>query len=96
MKEIKLFNREEADMRLIKSNKWWSNKWKLEVDDRHEYCLQYCRLIYNEDSTTIQAIDPSGGPFISIGDIYEGKYKIVGFDMSEPGISVIIDEGNYN
>lgn len=25
------------------------------------------RIIYNEDNKTIQAFDPSGGPFISIG-----------------------------
>ena len=26
---------------------------------------------------TIEAIDPSGGPFISLGDEFEDRYKIV-------------------
>lgn len=34
------------------------------------------RIIYNEDNKTIQAFDPSGGPFISIGYEITPSYKV--------------------
>ena len=46
--------------------------------------LEFCRFIGEHQIENnkvnwdvIEAIDPSGGPFISLGDEFEGKYKIV-------------------
>lgn len=35
-----------------------------------------CRLIFGEDNETIEAFDPQGGPFMSIGYVIDSKYKI--------------------
>lgn len=32
-----------------------------------------CRLIFDEDPGSIKAVDPSGGPFISVGDEVDGR-----------------------
>ena len=94
--KIELFNRDRAYLCLVKTDKKISDNiysWKLEVDDIHPYVLQYCRYIMDDDKS-IGAIDPSGGPFMSIGDTFEhGKYKIVKLN----GIKDIwISEGNNN
>ena len=77
--KIKLYNRDGADLWLKKCNKQiepniWM--WYLDVDKEHEYVLNYCRII-GDDILEPEAIDPSGGPMLSIGDEFEGKYKIV-------------------
>lgn len=88
MKEIKLFNRDGADLRLVqkylKEIEPGITEWELQVDKKHDYVLEFVRFIgnYNEDKNSvdwsvIEAIDPSGGPFISLGDEFENKYKIV-------------------
>ena len=79
MKKIKLYNRDGADLWLKKCNKQiepnvWM--WYLDVDEKHEYILKYCRYI-GDNLLEPEAIDPSGGPMLSIGDEFEGKYKIV-------------------
>lgn len=64
--KINLFNRDGADL-------WLEPKtWTLKVDDSHKYALDFMRLIGDEE---IEAVDPSGGPFISVGDIL-GEYKV--------------------
>ena len=78
MNKIKLFNRDGADLwleeeKIIDEN---ISEWKLKVDSNHEYCLKYLRIIGNFPSE-IEAIDPSGGPMINIGDEFENKYKII-------------------
>lgn len=86
MKEIKLFNRDGADLKLVNIK---DNIWKLEVDRKHEYVLHYMRVIHKEnidytnargalDPKNYLAVDPSGGPMINLGDIFEG-YKLVEF-----------------
>ena len=86
MKEIKLFNRDGADLRLsfVEEIMPFISRWELTVDRKHDYVLHYCRMIceYDEktkttDWSTIISIDPSGGPFISLGDEFKNKYKIV-------------------
>jgi len=78
MKKIKLYNRDGADLWLEDTGKQIDENisiWKLSVDDKHKYVLEFCRYIgyFSEP----EAIDPSGGPMISLGDKFEGKYKIV-------------------
>ena len=76
--KIKLFNRDGADMWIEKGRKIDSNifEWTLKVDKQHNYCLEYIRMIGNYP-LEIDAVDPSGGPFISVGDEFENKYKII-------------------
>ena len=88
MKEIKLFNRDGADLKLVqkylKEIEPHITEWELQVDDKHKYVLEFVRFIgnYDEDKNSIdwsviEAIDPSGGPMINLGDEFEGRYKIV-------------------
>lgn len=65
--KINLFNRDGANL-------WLEPKiWTLKVDDSHKYALEFMRLIGDKE---IEAVDPSGGPFISVGDIL-GEYKVI-------------------
>ena len=67
--KIELYNRDRANLWLEKEN---SDIWKLKVDNTHKWVLEYIRVIgYPE----IEAIDPSGGPFISVGDILSDTEK---------------------
>ena len=73
MKKIKLFNRDGADLYLeyVKEISPKVSLWELIVDDDHKYCLEYMRVIAKDYSSkdiadwNIEAIDPSGGPFLS-------------------------------
>lgn len=78
MKKIKLFNRDGADLWLeeVKTIDPNISEWKLKVDSNHSYCLKYIRIIGNYP-LEIEAVDPSGGPMISLEDKFENKYKIV-------------------
>lgn len=80
---IKLFNRDGASMYLyrnddatpIESNIY---EWEITVDSKHKYVLEHCRIIYEKGfDSDIIAIDPSGGPFLSVSDEFKDKYKIV-------------------
>lgn len=88
MNKIKLYNRDGADLWLeqktLKEIEPYISEWELKVDSKHSYVLEFCRFIgeYQIENNkvnwdVIEAIDPSGGPFISLGDEFEGKYKIV-------------------
>lgn len=83
--KIKLPNRDRADLWLEQIDD--SDLWKLTVDKDHEYCLKYMRCggdfdIEEKDGKQIihwksrQMIDPSGGPYLEIGDEIEG-HKIL-------------------
>jgi len=77
--KIKLFNRDGADLYIEKSEQQVEPNiyvWNLKVDKKHEYCLEYMRCIGNYPND-IEAVDPSGGPMINIGDEFQNKYKIV-------------------
>lgn len=91
MKKIKLYNRDGANLWLENIK---DNQWQLKVDKNHEYCLQYIRVIGNYPKE-IEAIDPSGGPFLSKGDILDGNYEIVDF-LFLNGTTLILNERNNN
>lgn len=80
MKEINLFNRDGADLKLVQKHlkeiEPSITEWELQVDEKHRYVLEFCRYI-GDDFLEPKAIDPSGGPMIGLGDEFEGKYKIV-------------------
>lgn len=71
MNRIQLYNRDGANLWLEKIE---NSTWKLKVDEKHSYCLNFIRIIFsNEDD--IEAVDPSGGPFISVNDTFD-NYRI--------------------
>ena len=76
--KIKLFNRDGADLWLekIKSISNHISEWRLCVDAKHLYCLNYLRCI-GDYPNNLEAVDPSGGPMINVGDKFMNKYKIV-------------------
>jgi hypothetical protein len=80
MKEIKLFNRDGANLRLVqkylKEIEPGITEWELQVDDKHKYVLEFCRYI-GDNFLEPEAIDPSGGPMINLGDEFENRYKII-------------------
>ena len=95
MKKIKLFNRDGADLYLVKTNEEIEPNiwvWSLEADKRHGYIFEYCRFMIDSDNT-IEAIDPSGGPMLSLADEFEDKYKIVKINSVN---NIWISERNNN
>lgn len=96
MKEIKLFNRDGADLRLVqkylKEIEPGITEWELQVDDKHKYVLEFCRYI-GDNFLEPEAIDPSGGPMINLGDEFKNKYKIVKINSVK---SLWLSERNNN
>ena len=95
MKKIKLYNRDGADLWLECTDKKVDNNifiWTLKVDPKHNYIFEYMRIIGNYP-TNIDAIDPSGGPMLSVADEFENKYKIVKINSVN---SIWISERNNN
>lgn len=96
MKEIKLFNRDGADLRLVQKDlkeiEPGITEWELQVDKKHNYVLEFCRYI-GDNFLEPEAIDPSGGPMINLGDEFENKYKIVKINSVK---SIWISERNNN
>ena len=96
MKEIKLFNRDGANLKLVqkylKEIEPGITEWELQVDDKHKYVLEFCRYI-GDNFLEPEAIDPSGGPMINLGDEFEGKYKIVKINSVK---SLWLSERNNN
>jgi hypothetical protein len=73
MNKIKLDNRYNANIWIEHIDE---DLWQLKAE--HPEDLRYMRLIYEDDNKTIYAVDPSGGPFLSLGTIvgFEEKYII--------------------
>ena len=80
MKEIKLYNRDGADLKLVQKHlkeiEPHITEWELQVDEKHKYVLEFCRYI-GDNFLEPEAIDPSGGPMINLGDEFENRYKII-------------------
>lgn len=96
MKVIKLFNRDGADLKLVQKHlkeiEPHITEWELQADEKHEYVLEFCRYI-GDNFSEPEAIDPSGGPMINLGDEFENKYKIVKINSVK---SIWISERNNN
>jgi hypothetical protein len=96
MKRIKLYNRDGADLKLVRKHlkeiEPYITEWELQVDEKHRYVLEFCRYI-GDNFLEPEAIDPSGGPMINLGDEFEGKYKIVKINNTN---SIWISERNNN
>jgi hypothetical protein len=80
MNKIKLYNRDGADLNLVQKHlkeiEPHITEWELQVDDKHKYILEFCRYI-GDNFLEPEAIDPSGGPMINLGDEFENRYKII-------------------
>lgn len=80
MSKIYLKNRDRAKLWLEQTD---SDLWKLKVDPEHEYCIKYMRMggdfEINSDHDVkwnkIAMIDPSGGPYLEIGDKLKDELK---------------------
>ena len=96
MNKIKLYNRDGADLRLVQKHlkeiEPHVTEWELQVDEKHKYVLEFCRYI-GDNFLELEAIDPSGGPKINLGDEFEGKYKIVKINSVK---SLWLSERNNN
>lgn len=73
LNKIKLFNRDGANLNLISED---GILWTVNVDEKHKYILEYCRVGYKNDNTEIEFIDPSGGPMLSCGQRLSKNYVI--------------------
>ena len=62
--EIKLFNRDNGNLKLISED---GKTWKFNVDEKHKYILEFMRYGLDDDNETINMVDPSGGPYLTIG-----------------------------
>lgn len=76
MKEIKLYNRDGADLLLISED---DKLWRFKVDTKHKYIFEFMRYGLEEDNKTINMIDPSGGPYLTIGSKIGKDYIIDAF-----------------
>lgn len=74
--EIKLYNRDGADLRLVSED---GLLWRFKVDTEHQYVLEYMRYGLENDNRTICMIDPSGGPYLTIGSKIGQDYVIDAF-----------------
>ena len=54
MKEIKLYNRDGADLKLVSED---DKLWKFQVDDKHKYILEYCRVGYQKGDKEIDFVN---------------------------------------
>ena len=77
MEKIIIHNRDGANLWVEITKEIEPHIWEahLKVDDEHQYCLEYIRCI-GDYPNNIEAVDPSGGPMLSLGDEI-GNYKIV-------------------
>ena len=86
MRKIKLFNRDGADLKLVQKHlkeiEPHVTEWKLQVDEKHKYVLEFCRYI-GDNFLEPEAIDPSGGPMINLGDEFENRYKIIKINSTD-------------
>ena len=73
LNKIKLFNRDGANLNLISED---GTLWAFNVDEKHKYIFEYCRVGYKNDNTEIEFIDPSGGPMLSCGQTISKDYVI--------------------
>ena len=93
--KIQLYNRDGANLQLVKIGdiEPHISEWKLEVDSKHEYCLEHIRVVFN--GTNIEAIDPSGGPYLCLSDEldYNLKYKIINITSD---LTLWLSERNNN
>ena len=86
MKKIFLHNRDNAKLTLVSEDE---KLWKLNVDEAHKYVFEYCRIGYMNDNKTIEFVDPSGGPFLSIGQKISEDKEIISIINIDDEICIV-------
>ena len=92
--EIKLYNRDGADLRLISSEDD-DHRWTMNVDKDHEYVLKYLRYGMDENEYDIEFIDPAGGPILYIDQILENNERITYIGEEDNDIVIYTSPNEY-
>ena len=79
--EIKFYNRDGSEVWIEKvgDNGWWQLRMK------PDQLFSYTRLLY-EEGQGIYAVDPPGGPLLSVGKKIEEQYMIEEIKNTSMGI----------
>ena len=89
MKEIKLYNRDGANLKLVSED---GKAWKFDVDEKHQYVLEYCRMgMFDENDKEhigYEMVDPSGGPYLSVGQRLDKMHVIESIISTKNGIII--------
>lgn len=80
--EIKFYNRDSSEVWIEKVGEegWWQLRMK------PDQLFSYTRLLYEEEGQGIYAVDPPGGPFLSIGMKIEEQYRMEEIKNTSMGI----------
>lgn len=87
MEEIKLPNRDGADLKLVSED---GVSWKPVVDEHHKYIFEYLRVIHNDDGS-LYMIDFSGGPCITVGsyiNYYQEPLIVTAIEWADKGFVI--------
>ena len=78
----------------------YGDKFTLELNERGNIQwtgeFRHCRIGYGADPDDIIMVDPSGGPYISLGmdmGLFEMEGKVNGFIPNEDGYEIVVDNG---
>ena len=72
--KIHLYNRDGANLKLVSED---GELWTFDVDERHQYILDYCRVGFEQnDPNKYVMIDPSGVPYLEIGQRLDKTHVI--------------------
>lgn len=85
-KSIELYNRYHSKLWLEFVE---DNKWILKGDDN---AMHYHRIGYERNNATINFVDPSGGPFLSVGSTIEDNKKIKSIERSPSGYIFTLED----
>ena len=82
MEKIKFYNRDGSEVWIEKIGKegWWGLRMKPDL------LFFYTHLLYEEEGQEIYAVDPPGGPFLSVGMKIEERYIIEEIKNTSMGI----------
>ena len=71
MNKIKLHNRYNANIWIEHID---ADLWQLRSEKPED--IEFLRIGYENDNKTINFVDPSGGPFMSVGYQFNEEYKL--------------------
>jgi hypothetical protein len=82
MKKIEFYNRDGSEVWIEKvGDEGW---WQLRIKPDQLY--SFIRLLYEEEGQEIYAIDPPGGPFLSVGMKIEERWMMGEIKNTSMGI----------
>lgn len=89
LESIALPNRDGASLYLTQIEEG-SDIYQLMCDEKHKYILDFACITLCEDNTTIQAYDPSGGPYLYVGYTLPENRTIKAIIPWEDGVVFLI------